>query len=305
MPGMAKPAAPKKRTLGDIRRSVLTPKSYKAALSIFRYFTHPLDVISRYAFGSGSYPCVITVRTPLGLRSVTMNSFHDVRSLIVCFAKEDYGVELDIRCAVDFGANIGMSGLYFLTRNARVQVYLFEPLPQNVTRLRENLRGLERRYTLEQSAVGLANGTAQFVYEPTGRYGGIRDALDTHEEIDRPYTLEVATLSAVDRLRRIIEKEGFIDILKVNIEGLETDVLKSLTPDILDYIGLICAEIFYFPGEIEGFRKQKYGSNITRFTNLHIHDRNAARTRADSDSHEGRNDKASENPDLRICVPSR
>lgn len=305
MPGMAKPAAPKKRTLGDIRRSMLTPKSYKAALSIFRNFPRPLDVVSRYAFGSGSYPCLITVRTPLGPRSVAMNSFHDVRSLIVCFAKEDYRVELDIRCAVDFGANIGMSGLYFLTRNPRVQVYLFEPLPQNLIRLRENLRGLERRYTLEQSAVGLADGTAQFVYEPTGRYGGIKDALDTHEEIERPYMLDVATLSAVDRLRHIIKKEGFIDVLKVNIEGLETDVLKSLTPDILENIGLICAEVFDFPGEIEGFRKQKYGSNITRFTNLRIHDRQAARNRAESSSHEGRNGKASENPDFRICVPSR
>jgi FkbM family methyltransferase len=153
-------------------------------------------------------------------------------------------------------------------------------LPKNVTRLRTNLQGLEPRYILEQSAIGLTDGTAQFVYEPTGRYGGIKDALDTHEEIERPYTLEVATLCAANCLRGIIEKEGFIDMLKVNIEGLETDVLKSLTPDILDNIGLICAEIFNFPGEIDGFRKEKYGSNITRFTNLRIIDRQAAANRA-------------------------
>jgi FkbM family methyltransferase len=250
--------APNKRTLRDIRRSMLAPKSYKAALSIFRCFPNPLDVVSRYALESGSYPCAISIRTPIGLRKVMMYSFHDVRSLVVCFAKEDYGVGPDINCAVDFGSNIGMSGLYFLTRNAGAKVYLFEPLPGNVARLRDNLRGLERRYVLDQSAIGLADGTAKFVYEPTGRY----------EEIERPYTLEVSTLCAATCLRRIIEKEKFIDVLKLNIEGLETEVLKSLSPDILDNIGLICAEIFDFPGEVEGFRKAKYGSNITRFTKL-------------------------------------
>lgn len=277
---IAETAAPNKRTIGDIRRSMLASKSYKAALSIFRCFPNPLDIISRYAFESGAYPCVIPVRTPVGVRRVTMHSFHDVRSLVVCFAKEDYRVEPDIRCAVDFGANIGMSGLYFLTRNPRAKVYLFEPLPRNVTRLQGNLKGLEPRYILKQSAIGLVDGTAQFVYEPTGRYGGIKDALDNHEEIERPYALEVATLCAVSCLRWIIEKEGFIDMLKINIEGLETAVLKSLTPDILDNIGLICAEIFKFPGEIDGFMKEKYGSNITRFTNRRLIDRRAAGDRA-------------------------
>ena len=260
--------APHKRTAGDIRRSMLAPKSYKAAMAIFRCFPNPLDVVSRYVLASGSYPCVVPIRTPIGVRTVKTYSFHDVRSLVVCFAKEDYGVGSDINCAVDFGSNIGMSGLYFLTRNPRVRVYLFEPLSRNVARLRENLRGLEQRYVLEQSAIGLADGTAEFAYEPTGRYGGIRDKLDTHEPIDRPYTLEVPTLCAATCLRRIVEKEKYIDILKINIEGLEIDVLKSLTPDILDRIGLICAEIFDFAGEIHGFRKEKYGSNITRLISL-------------------------------------
>ena len=276
MPEMAVIDAPNKRRIGDIGRSLLAPKSYKAAVSMFRCFPSPFEIVSRYAFEAGSYPCVITIRTPLGPRQVVMNSFHDIRSLVVCFAKEDYRVGHDIRCAVDFGSNIGMSGLYFLTRNAGVKAYLFEPLPKNVERLRKNLRGLEQRYVLEQSAIGLEDGTGRFVYEGTGRYGGIEGTLDPHEQIERPYTLEVSMLSAAKRLRQIIEQEKFIDVLKVNIEGLETNVLESLPPDILDNIGLICAEIFTFTSEIDGFRKQKYGSNITRFTNLRMDRRRAA-----------------------------
>jgi FkbM family methyltransferase len=268
--------APSKRGIGDIGRSMLARKSYKAAVSMFRCFSSPFEVVTRYALEAGSYPCAISIRTPLGPRRVVMNSFHDIRSLVVCFAKEDYRVGHDIRCAVDFGSNIGLSGLYFLTRNGGVKAYLFEPLPRNVERLRENLKGLEQRYVLEESAVALADGTSRFVYEATGRYGGIEGTLDTHEQIDRPYALEVPTLCAATCLRRIIEKEGFIDVLKVNIEGSEVEVLKSLTPDILENIGLICAEIFNFPGQIDGFRMEKYGSNITRLTNLRVNCSRAA-----------------------------
>jgi len=260
--------APSKRKASDIGRSMLARKSYKAAASIFSRFPKPFDVIWRYAFEAGSYPCVIAIRTPTGLRQVTMRSFHDVRSLVVCFTKEDYHISREIRCAVDFGSNVGMSGLYFLTRNARVKAYLFEPLPQNIKQLRANLHGLEGRYCLEQTAIGLKDGVARFAYEPTGRYGGIEGTLDTREQINRPYTLEVSTRCAAACLREIIEKEKFIDILKVNIEGLEVDVIKSLAPEILERIGVICAEVFEFPGSVVGFRAEKYGSNITRFTNL-------------------------------------
>lgn len=51
-------------------------------------------------------------------------------------------------------------------------------------------------------------------------------------------------------------EKNFIDILKVNIECSESDVLKSLTPAILDNIGVICAEAFNFPSEMRVFRKR-------------------------------------------------
>ena len=47
-------------------------------------------------------------------------------------------------------------------------------------------------------------------------------------------------------------------MLKVNIEGQELDVLKSLTPDILERIGVICAEITDFPGELEVQNKRPH-----------------------------------------------
>ena len=144
-----------KRTILDVIKTLLSRKAYLAALRIFTNFRNPIGVLIRYIFGTGVYPCVIRMSTPVGVRQVNMSSFHDVRSLVVCFGKEDYFADNGISCAVDFGANIGMSGLYFLTRNSRVRTYLFEPLLENVERLTANLRGLEGRYDVQNIAIAV------------------------------------------------------------------------------------------------------------------------------------------------------
>ncbi len=48
----------------------------------------------------------------------------------------------DISVVVDFGSNIGISALYFLTRNQDIKVYLFEPVPQNILRLKKKTNKL-------------------------------------------------------------------------------------------------------------------------------------------------------------------
>jgi FkbM family methyltransferase len=256
-----------KRTILDVIKTLLTAKAYLAAFRILTNFTNPIGLLIRYGFGTGRYPCIVRMATPIGIRHVNMNSFHDVRSLVVCFGKEDYFADKRISCAVDFGANIGMSGLYFLTRNSRVRTYLFEPLPENVERLTANLRGLEGRYEVQKVAIALRDGSATFLCEPTGRYGGIEGTIDDHEHIARPYSMKVETREVNGVLDEILAREGYIDILKLNMEGMEIPVLNSLRPDILERIGVICAEIFDFPKGLPGFDSTKYGRNITRFEN--------------------------------------
>ena len=116
---------------------------YLAFVNIFIYFKNPLTVLIRYVFEAGNYPRQFFIRTPLGLQGATAFSHHDLITLIECFGKLDYRASTDISVVVDFGSNIGISALYFLTRNPSMQVYLFEPVPSNIERLRENLKGYE------------------------------------------------------------------------------------------------------------------------------------------------------------------
>ena len=61
----------------------------------------------------------------------------------------------------------------------------------------------------------------------------------------------------------ILEKEDHIDILKIDVEGLETAIVESLSPDNLKNINRVYAETVY-SGYLPGFDKEQYGE-IVRF----------------------------------------
>tara|TARA_Y100001936_G_C15999719_1_gene627206 strand:+ start:572 stop:1321 length:750 start_codon:yes stop_codon:yes gene_type:complete len=244
-----------KRPLGKILKAFFNKQFYIALINIFKNFDRPLNVLNRYVFGRGSYPDKHLVTTPIGKLELSVYSFHDMITLVECFGKLDYQAGNDIKCVVDFGSNIGVSAGYFLTRNNNSRVYLFEPLPDNISRLKANLERFESRYELKEVAVGLENGVADFGYETTGRYGGLQSNL--------PQKTQVKVLMAEEVITKILAKEGHIDILKIDVEGLEIAIIQSLSSDSLKRIDRIYAETIY-PESLPGFEKEQYGE-IVRF----------------------------------------
>lgn len=247
-----------KRPLGKIFKAFFNKPFYIALINIFKYFDRPIEVLDRYVLGKGDYPDKRLVKTPLGNLELSLYSFHDMITLVECFGKLDYQAKKDIACVVDFGSNIGISAGYFLTRNNSAKVHLFEPLPENIARLKKNLGRFESRYKLSDVAVGLENGTADFGFETTGRYGGLQS--------DLPKTIQVQVRKAEEVISEILEKEGHIDILKIDVEGLETTIIESLSPESLKKIDRIYAETIY-PGNLPGFKKEQYGE-VVRFVKL-------------------------------------
>jgi FkbM family methyltransferase len=242
------------RTKKGIISAFFKKQFYIAVINIFRYFFRPLEVFLEYVFRFVSYPQEILVKTPIGKQKVTLYCSDDMITLVECFGKLDYRAGKNISCVVDFGSNIGISALYFLTRNARVKVYLHEPLPKNIERLKGNLQGFENRYELDSVAVGLENGTCKFGCEPTGRYGGLNKGEMENQ-------IEVQVKNANEVVQDILNKNETIDILKIDIEGLEEEVINNLEPHLLKKIDRIYAETeTEFKGDIPGFKKEQYGA---------------------------------------------
>lgn len=135
---------------------------------------------------------------------------------------------------VDFGSNIGISALYFLTRAPSSRAFLFEAVPRNVKRLRQNLSGLEDRYTITEAAVYTESGRVSFGVEDTGIYGGISSDSNQRIEVD---AVEVNTA-----IQNVLGTCGRIDLLKVDVEGLEEELVSAVRPELVSFVDVIALE---------------------------------------------------------------
>lgn len=199
-----------------------------------------VDSSRRFLTAYGDYPHDCRVRTPLGIVAPTVYSSHDMSTVNEVFCRRDYEAPRDLRVAVDVGSNIGISGLYFLTRNREATLYAFEPDPKNIERLRHNLRDHEERYRLDESAVALTAGTARFGVEPVGRYG----SLKFEESTSHPATeiIEVRTRALDEILASVLDEHPRIDILKIDVEGTEEELVASIPAEQLERIDVIVYE---------------------------------------------------------------
>ncbi len=217
-----------------VLEQVAEPGNWRALARMPRTAVHPLDFAARYFLGRGGYPARCEMRTPSGVVAPTVYSPHDVMTVNEVFCRLDYRLAPGARCVVDIGSNIGVSALYFLTRSPEVRCRLYEPDPRNLERLRTNLAGYEDRYTLTEAAVADRAGTAQFGREPSGRYGGI--------DVPHAETIEVRCLHIDEVLEPVLEREGRIDLLKIDTEGLENRTVAAIRPELLARIDVICFE---------------------------------------------------------------
>jgi FkbM family methyltransferase len=224
-----------RRTFRTAVRAAFEARYYRAAINMFLTFDRPVSAFRRYIFASGDYPAPVRIRTPLGLIQPVLYSYEDMLTVNEIFCRGDYRCGPNVATVVDFGSNIGMSALYFLTRNSRVFTYLFEPLPRNADRLRKNLRGFESRYEFSEVAVALQDGEADFGWEESGRYGGIG--------LIRENAVRVPCKPATEILESVLKRHSEIDVLKIDTESLEREILLSLPHGILARIKNILIEV--------------------------------------------------------------
>lgn len=223
-----------RRPLAKVARAAIQMRNYRTLKNSFLKYERPFDGLFRYLFEAGRYPVAIPIRTPLGVIRPVIYSHDDMLTVSEVFCREDYRCSEQIGTVVDIGSNIGISGLYFLTRNSETFAYLFEPLPRNAERLLKNLADFKGRYAFHPVAIALWDGEAVMGVEDTGRYGGIGTGHDT--------TMRVPCREAAGVLREVIEKHAEIDVLKIDTEALEGEILASIPQELLRQIKQISVE---------------------------------------------------------------
>jgi FkbM family methyltransferase len=222
------PAMIGQRKTSEWLAAVVQPQHYRALVNMARVYPSFADNLWRYLSGRGSYPCDIEVRTPVGPVRLRLYSYHDMLTVNEIFCRKDYPAGPGLRYVLDIGSNIGISALYFLTRNHESRCILYEPDPKNVERLRHNLRGYEHRYQLVESAVSDVSGPLSFGVEESGRYGGI--GLPTG------HSITVQCVHIDEALRAALQSFPRIDILKIDTEGVEVQTVNAIDSALLPHI---------------------------------------------------------------------
>ncbi|MCC7427918.1 MAG: FkbM family methyltransferase [Alphaproteobacteria bacterium] len=243
------------RPLPRIARALLSARHWRGAVEALRVYRAPLPALLRYLSGRGAYPAAIGLRTPTGPAEATLHTHADMLTLHEVFCRRDYAMPGDVQSVLDWGANIGITALHALTRNRAARVIAYEPLPRNAARLRRQLAPHAGRWRLHQAAIGFADGQAQFGAEPTGRYGGL-GRTDLPERIAVPVRAANAALAEA-----LAEFGGSLDLLKIDIEGMEAPILRALDPALLARVRLIVAETKAIV-PLAGFAPERAGSVV-------------------------------------------
>ncbi|MDA8744869.1 FkbM family methyltransferase [Rubripirellula amarantea] len=252
------------RSPDRILKALTHHEHYLALWNMSRVYDQFWANFKRYITKQGEYPYQPGLATPQGRVNPMLHCPADMLTVNEIFCRKDYDADSSINVVVDIGSNIGISGLYFLTRNDHVRCYLYEPDPANIPKLESNLASYKDRYTLYENAVSYESGRLQFGTEPTGRYGGLGVSTGNY--------IEVETITINDVLADVLSKETHVDILKLDIEGLEVDTVSAIDPKYLDKIGRIYFEYMepapvtpIFPSE---FRQNQRGSIYRMFNKL-------------------------------------
>lgn len=174
-----------------------------------------------------SEPC--TVLIPEKERFRIRNIFHN----------QEYGIPSDYLprgsiTVVDIGANVGLFTLYIKNIREDSDIHCFEPVPQSLALLQQNIKDRER---IKVYPYALANyeGTADLnLHIHNSGENSLKKGAGHQGD-----TIAVQVMAAANAFRQI--GLTYIDILKIDTEGCECEILESLQA-YLPYVGIFMAE---------------------------------------------------------------
>ena len=122
----------------------------------------------------------------------------------------------------DCGSNIGLSCLYFALNYPHAKIHAFEPDPLVFSVLKKNIldNGFGGNITSHQNAVWISDG--QLSFNADGADSGSISQGETEDNII------VESIS----LKELLKKESNVDLLKIDIEGAESEVIPDIKSEL-------------------------------------------------------------------------
>jgi len=170
---------------------------------------------------------------------VRLRGTSDVLTFGQIFIDDEYkslrGIE-NVETIIDLGANVGFASVYFLSCFPKARVLSVEPDAENVAMCSSNLRSFGERSKVLHGAAWSECTMLKLLTQVRGREWGRR--------VERVAEASAAVVTAWD-VPTLITMTGShgIDLLKIDIEGSETEIFDHTSNEWLKKVRNLCIEL--------------------------------------------------------------
>jgi FkbM family methyltransferase len=186
-----------------------------------------------------------------------LNQGTDISLVSEIFVRQVYGSDFYQKVVLDVGAYNGDSAIYFAKKGARLVIGL-EPDPRSLELAKENIKLNNLQDRVKLLNVALSTRTGESKLGLNAETPNISQIAETTSMPDGG--LEVETVTVEEIMKRF--KLQKIDFLKMNCEGCEYGIIRTLPANALDSINEIILEFHNGPLDIPKILS-KHGFTIT------------------------------------------
>lgn len=161
---------------------------------------------------------------------------------------------------VDCGANIGAFSYLLLQHQSDVRIICIEPVPSNVSCLKQNLQGYRQCRVVEAALMGRSGTIEMYDFGP--------DASACHSviamDVKGRAAISVPAVTLDDIMRS--ERRERIDFLKLDVQGAEYDIFHEIPTETVAKVRHLAMELHesiaktgQVLGYVPGFLRKTYG----------------------------------------------
>jgi FkbM family methyltransferase len=155
----------------------------------------------------------------------------------------------NISTIIDLGSNAGIAAAFFYSCFPRARLICVEPIEENVKMIWKNMEMQNARWEIEHAAISNKNEEVEFFASEWWSSGTAIQEIDKQRKsmknrLEQKLSLPSFKIPGIT-VQKLIDKYHLtsIDILKIDIEGMEEKLILSADCQWLDKVRLIIIEI--------------------------------------------------------------
>jgi len=249
-----------KRPLGEVFHLIFRKELLIIIKNFFIVHKNPIKAMYDEFFTKGKYPKLI--ETKQGVK-IKLFSFADFSTFNLVFCRQDYLADKKINVVLDIGSNIGITTHYWLFKNQQAKIYCYEPSKKNFNRFIENTKKFRKNIKIKQNAVSNFNGSVNLYKSQNGVNDSIVERVS--KNFDKVKVVDINSI-----LKKIFKDFKILDILKIDTEGCERIILKSINKKYLKKIRIINIEGKNYNNLMPKYFEYSFNTSASRFENKRL-----------------------------------